>query len=506
MDCFCNDIEFRYERAFPDIDRPYYTVQEELDEFQFGNSDFLMDICVLAYNHLDDKTALCVQKILQYTKDIKFHLILVDNGSTDGTLEYFRNLDYPFKTIVHFSENTLPTYPESNIHHYCKGKYVVRMGNDVIVTPNWYQSLLGAMERDPRCGVTIPCITNSAFFQAPKISDFSTLDELESIASAFNHTDPMLWEERLAILPSLCMIRRSCLERIGGFWDPTLVAYNDIDFSVRVRHAGYKLIICKDTMVHHNHIYTAENTLNDSEHSLNSAKFSTKHPGIHPWNDYTNFEPMLTALASQAPCPQQSDLLGVEVKCGVPLLELYNQLKGKGTVINSLSAYTTLGKYVSELSTICQDSVCCGPLDQIYSSFSGKKFSHILVGEPINLYTDPLAVLQSLYRLLKPTGKLVFKLYNFANAFALLACFGARVRQDLALYGRLVTFGQILDLFERLGAELVQVETTKWDPNNEVVSVCENLIQAMPLIGKREIALDMVSTTQYIFCVEKGQV
>ena len=155
MDCFCNDIEFRYERAFPDIDRPYYTVQEELDEFQFGDSDFLMDICVLAYNHLDDKTALCVQKILQYTKDIKFHLILVDNGSTDGTLEYFRNLDYSFKTIVHFSENTLPTYPESNIHHYCKGKYVVRMGNDVIVTPNWYQSLLGAMERDPRCGVTI---------------------------------------------------------------------------------------------------------------------------------------------------------------------------------------------------------------------------------------------------------------------------------------------------------------------------------------------------------------
>lgn len=505
MNHFCNDVELRYTHTFPDMNQPYYTVQKELDEFQYADSEFLMDICVLAYNHLEDKTSFCVQKILQYTKDIKFHLILIDNGSSDGTLEYFRSLDYAFKTIVHLPNNTLPTYPESKIHHYCKGKYVVRLGNDVIVTPNWYQSLVGAMERDPRCGVSMPCITNSGFLQAPSIPEFFTLDEMESIASSFNHCDPTLWEERLAILPSLCMIRRSCLERIGGFWDPSLVGYCDIDFSVRVRRAGYKLIICKDTMVHHNHTYTSENTSDDTAHSIHSVKFSAKYPDIHPWNDYTNFEPVLTSLAAQAPSPQQADLLGVEIKCGVPLLELCNKLKQKGTVIHSLSAYTTLAKYVSELATLCQDSVHCGPLDQIYPFFAGRRFSHILVGRAINFYSDPLAVLRSLYRLLRPRGRLVFKLYNCAGVLSLLTCCGIRTNPNFDLYCHLVTFGQVLDLLEHLGAESVRIETEKWILNDDVQSLCKQIIQAMPFMGQQEIALDMVSTTQYIFCVEKGQ-
>ena len=61
-------------------------------------------VLVQAYNSLD-KTKRCVESILKYTKDIDFDLLLIDNGSTDDTLQYFISVDYPKKTILRFTEN-----------------------------------------------------------------------------------------------------------------------------------------------------------------------------------------------------------------------------------------------------------------------------------------------------------------------------------------------------------------------------------------------------------------
>ena len=63
-------------------------------EQNFANAK--VSITVLAYNRLE-KTKRCIDSLLKYTKNIDYELILIDNGSTDDTFEYFKSLKFDKK-------------------------------------------------------------------------------------------------------------------------------------------------------------------------------------------------------------------------------------------------------------------------------------------------------------------------------------------------------------------------------------------------------------------------
>ena len=52
-----------------------------------------VSILLLAYNRLD-KTKRCIESILKNTSEVNYELILLDNGSTDGTQAYFKSIPY----------------------------------------------------------------------------------------------------------------------------------------------------------------------------------------------------------------------------------------------------------------------------------------------------------------------------------------------------------------------------------------------------------------------------
>ena len=56
----------------------------------YPTSDMDASIIVLAYNHLDETTAPCLDSILEHTDLTRNELIVVDNASSDGTAEYLR--------------------------------------------------------------------------------------------------------------------------------------------------------------------------------------------------------------------------------------------------------------------------------------------------------------------------------------------------------------------------------------------------------------------------------
>ena len=53
-------------------------------------------VVVIAYNRLE-KTKRCISSILAYSQGVDYELVLVDNGSTDETLEYLKSVPYPKK-------------------------------------------------------------------------------------------------------------------------------------------------------------------------------------------------------------------------------------------------------------------------------------------------------------------------------------------------------------------------------------------------------------------------
>jgi len=103
-------------------------------------------ILVLAFNKLE-YTRQCVESILHYTKG-SYELLLIDNGSTDGTFEYFEKVKSfrPHTRVIRHFQNR--TVEDIGIHVFSltRGKYIASVANDAIVHEGWLENFIRQIE------------------------------------------------------------------------------------------------------------------------------------------------------------------------------------------------------------------------------------------------------------------------------------------------------------------------------------------------------------------------
>lgn len=145
-------------------------------------------VFVVAYNRLE-KTRRCVESILKYTEGIDYELLLVDNGSEDGTLDYFQSVPYLRKRMIRITKNLGSQYALNLAMRLSSGRYFVQVTNDVIVTKNWLSNLLRCVESDPRIGMVTPGSSNISNLQEIPLN-FSSYEEMQEKAAAYNQSDP----------------------------------------------------------------------------------------------------------------------------------------------------------------------------------------------------------------------------------------------------------------------------------------------------------------------------
>lgn len=100
--------------------------------------DFTSEVTIFitAY-HQFEKTKRCIESVLTYTLDVDYDLILVDNGAGEETYEYFKQVDYPKKTVIHFNQNTGGAFLFTVVPIDRISNYFVLLNSDLIVTKNW---------------------------------------------------------------------------------------------------------------------------------------------------------------------------------------------------------------------------------------------------------------------------------------------------------------------------------------------------------------------------------
>lgn len=184
--------------------------------------------------------------------DIDFETIVVDNGSSDGSVELLRE---------HFKAVDLIPLPENlgfcrannlGIEHSI-GRYVALLNNDAEPDTNWLSQLVAALEANPQVGF---CASRMLLYRdrdlADACGDFYTV---EGIPGKIGHLEPADRYDELRETFGACagaaIYRRSMLNEIGGFDEDFFIVHEDSDLSFRAQLMGYRCLYVPTAIVYH---------------------------------------------------------------------------------------------------------------------------------------------------------------------------------------------------------------------------------------------------------------
>ncbi|MDA8219785.1 MAG: glycosyltransferase [Dehalococcoidales bacterium] len=212
----------------------------------------LVSIVILTHNELS-ATQQCLASVEAHTPE-PHELIVVDNASTDRTVDYLRAYAATREHVRVIANSANRGFAAGNNQalSIARGDYVLLLNNDTIVTPGWLSRMLAAFQTHPQTGVVGPMAHYVSGPQLVPDPGYHSIEELEAFASKWS-IDHDGESTRVMRLVGFCLLaRRAVVDRIGGL-DERYGSGNfeDDDFCVRAAFAGYEARIAQDVFIHH---------------------------------------------------------------------------------------------------------------------------------------------------------------------------------------------------------------------------------------------------------------
>lgn len=213
-----------------------------------------VSIIVLTYNNLELNKK-CFDSILKYTAYPNYELIIVDNQSTDGTVDYLKELEkegHPQVQIIFNQDNKGFAGGNNQGMQYATGDYILLLNNDTVISRGWITGMVKHMENDAKCGMC-GSVTNSIGNESMICVNYQGQEAMMKFA--YGYTAAHMGEvfndvDRLAMFCT--MIRKDIIEKHGGLDEQYKVGmFEDDDYAQVVNKAGYNLVVAEDSFVHH---------------------------------------------------------------------------------------------------------------------------------------------------------------------------------------------------------------------------------------------------------------
>ncbi|MBT2339004.1 glycosyltransferase [Pseudomonas fluorescens] len=210
-----------------------------------------VSIVVVTYHNVN-LTVQCINSILRNTTWPHYELIVVDNGSDDGTCDYLERLrqQVPWVKIVLNGANRGFAAANNQGLRAADGDVLLLLNNDTVVPKGWLDPLVRHL-RDPSVGLVGP-VTNAVGNEAKIQVTYTDLERMQGFADDYTAAHAGQCFD-VAMLAMFCVgLRRNILEEVG-FLDEAfgIGMFEDDDYSRRVQEKGYRTVCAEDAFVHH---------------------------------------------------------------------------------------------------------------------------------------------------------------------------------------------------------------------------------------------------------------
>ena len=217
-------------------------------------------------------TRACLDSLPQ-TEGVTLEVIVIDNGSTDGSVEMLPELAADFERAGHAlrwhanAENVGCSTARNQALEMSRGRYCVFMDNDVTVAgPDWATGLIRTLEEEERAGIVGPKLVYP--FPPHNIQCAGVGISRTGRVQFRGRGKPRGAAEFCARRECQCLIsacflfRRQLYEEIGGLdeaFNP--IEFEDFDWCYRARSRGWRCIYEPNVEVHHWESITSEGTV-----------------------------------------------------------------------------------------------------------------------------------------------------------------------------------------------------------------------------------------------------
>lgn len=179
-------------------------------------------------------------------------IVLVDNGSTDGSAEWVAE-QYPQVRVVRLDRNLGFAGGNNAGARLARGRLLAFLNNDTEADVDWIAALRRAIDARPGFGLATSRIV---YMHDPSVVD-SAGDGYTRAGGAFKrgHGQPSARYDESREVFGACgaafMIKREIFEELGGFDEDLFLVYEDVDLSYRAQLRHYRCVYVSDAIVRH---------------------------------------------------------------------------------------------------------------------------------------------------------------------------------------------------------------------------------------------------------------
>lgn len=266
-------------------------------ERHLPHSKPLVSIVIPTKDHISDLQT-CIDSIINKSTYQNYEIVVIDNASVlDESAVYFEDVQKNNKAVKVFRLECKFNYSYINnqaIQRFCNGDYILLLNNDTeVITPDWLEQMLFYAEKDD-----IGSVGALLYFPDHTIQHAGIIMGMGGVAGHAHYQKPMDsndfgYEMKVPYNVSCCtaaclMFRKDHYEKVGGLNEELQVAFNDVDFGLKLLSEGYRNVFLPSVKLFHYESKSRglENSAEKMKRYIQECEYMKQH-----WGKYIEKDP-----------------------------------------------------------------------------------------------------------------------------------------------------------------------------------------------------------------------